>query len=209
VNAVQSFPSQQYGGKKKTKNKPNKNNKNEQPKAQNPTPATEKKPQRKPKFPCLIFGDDHYTKDYPHHDEVAKCFKGNSQPIVLTHPFPQQQSMVAQTPSLGGSSNHPFHDETSTSAHIYMFNRIDLTTRSTTYDTPTKPNKGKVTNGTLPNPSPSSVSPPYLSPLSGSLHIEKPTFDSILFPPKSTIHKSTFNPSSHAAQNYNILEYLA
>jgi hypothetical protein len=203
VNAVQSTPSQQTGGKKKTKNKTKKNN-NEQPKAQNPPPANEKQPQRKPKFPCLICGDDHYTRDCPHRDEVAKLFKGNSQPTMLTQPFPQQQSMVSQTPSLGGSSSHPSHDEASTSAHIYLFNGIDLTTRSMTYDTPVKPDKGKVTNGTLPDPSPSSVSPP-----SGPLQIEKPAFDSILHPPKSTIHKSTFNPSSHAAQNYNIVEDLA
>jgi hypothetical protein len=34
-------------------------------------------------------------------------------------------------------------------------------------------------------------------------------FDSILRPPKRNIHKSTFNPSSRAAQNYNIVEDLA
>jgi hypothetical protein len=161
---------------------------------------------RKLKFPCLICGDDHFTRDCPHRDEVAKLFKGNSQPVVLTQPFPQQQSMVSQAlaPPAGGSSSHPPSDEASTSAHIYMFNGIDLTTRTTTYDTPTKPDKEKVTNGTPPDPSPASVSPP-----SGSLQIEKPTFDSILRPPKSTIRKSTFNPSSRAAQNYNIVEDLA
>jgi hypothetical protein len=31
----------------------------------------------------------------------------------------------------------------------------------------------------------------------------------LLCPPKSTIHKSTFNPSSRAAKNYNIVEDLA
>jgi hypothetical protein len=62
VNAVQSAPSQQSRGKKKTKNKTKKINNNEQPKAQNPPPTTEKKPQRKLKFPCLICGDDHYTR---------------------------------------------------------------------------------------------------------------------------------------------------
>jgi hypothetical protein len=81
VNAVQSAPSQQTGGKKKAKNKNKKTNNNEQPKAQNPPPANEKKPQWKPKFPCLICGDDHYTRDCLHHDEVAKLFKGNSQPL--------------------------------------------------------------------------------------------------------------------------------
>jgi hypothetical protein len=208
VNAVQSTPSQQTGGKKKTKNKNKKNNNNEQPKAQTQTPANEKQPQQKLKFPCLICGDDHYTRDYPHRDEVAKLFKGNSQPVMLTQPFPQQQSMVAQTPSPGGSSSHP-HDEASSSAHIYMFNGINLTTLSMTYDTPVKPDKAKVTNSSLPDPSPSSVSPPSVCPSSGPLQIEKPSFESILRPPKITIRKSTFNPSSCAAQNYNIVEDLA
>jgi hypothetical protein len=129
---------------------------------------------------------------------------------VLTQPFPQQQSMVSQTPSPGGSSSHP-HDEASTSAHIYMFNGINLTTHSKTYDTPVKLDKGKLNNGTdtLPDPSPSSVSPPSVNPPSRPLQIEKPPFDSILHPPKSTIRKSTFNPSSRAVQNYNIVEDLA
>jgi hypothetical protein len=61
VNAVQSTPSQQFGVQKKEKNKPKKNNNNEQPKTQPQTPAAGKQPQRKPKFPCLICGDDHYT----------------------------------------------------------------------------------------------------------------------------------------------------
>jgi hypothetical protein len=141
---------------------------------------------------------------------VAKIFQGKSQPTVLTQPFPQQQSMVAQTSSPGGNSSDP-NDEASSSAHIYMFNGINLTTRSKTYNTPGNHEKGKDTNGvdTLPNPSSSSISLPSVTPLSGPLQIEKPTFDSILRPPKSTIRKSTFNPSSHAAQNYNIVEVLA
>jgi hypothetical protein len=94
---------------------------------------------------------------------VAKLFKENSQPVVLTQPFPQQQSLVAQTPMSGGSSNQP-HDEALTSAHIYMFNRVNLTTRSATYDTPVKPNKPKTTNGSLSDPLPSSVNPPSVSP---------------------------------------------
>jgi hypothetical protein len=141
---------------------------------------------------------------------VAKIFQGKSQPVVLTQPFPQQQSMVSQTPSPGGSSSDP-HDEASSCAHIYMFNGINLTTFSKTYDTPGNPDKGKDVNGTstLPDPSSSSVSLPSVNPPSGPLQIEKPTFNSILHPPKSTICKDTFNPSSHAAQNYNIVEDLA
>jgi hypothetical protein len=139
---------------------------------------------------------------------VAKIFKGNSQSVVLTHPFPQQQSLVSQTPTPGGSSNQS-HDEASTSAHIYMFNGINLTTHTTTYDMLIKLDKVKPTNGPLPDPLPSVVSPPFASPFSGPLQIEKPSFDSILHLPKSTIHKSSFNPSSRAAPNYNIVEDLA
>jgi hypothetical protein len=90
-----------------------------------------------------------------------------------------------------------------------MFNGIKQTTLTMTYDTPIKPDKPKTTNGSLPDPSPSFVSPPSTIPSSGPLQIEKPSFDSILHPPKSTIWKSTFNPSSRAAQNYNIVEDLA
>jgi hypothetical protein len=141
---------------------------------------------------------------------VAKIFQGKSLPDVLTQPFPQQQSMVAQTPSPGGISSDP-HDEASSSAHIYMFNGINLTTHSKTYDTPGNPDKGKDTNGigNLPDPSSSSICLPSVNPLSGPLQIEKPTFESILRPPKSTIRKATFNPSSNATQNYNIVEDLA
>jgi hypothetical protein len=208
VNAVQSTPSQQLGCKKKARNKPKKNNHNEQPKTQPQTPAVGKQPQRKPKFPCLICGDDHYTRDFPHHNEVAKLFKGNSQPAVLTQPFSQQQSLVAQTPTPGGNSNQP-HDEASTSSHIYMFNRVNLTTHSVAYDMPVKPDKTKIANGSAIDPLPSTVNPPSVSPPSGPLQIEKPYFESILHPPKSTIHKSTFNPNSRVAQNYNIIEDLA
>jgi hypothetical protein len=211
ANIVQYAPSQQSRGKKKTKNKSKNTTNNEQPKNQAQTPATEKKPQRKLKFPCIICGDNHYTRDCQHRNEVAKLFQGNSQPAVLTQPFPQQKSMVPQTASPWGSSSHP-HDEALTSAHIYMFNGINLTTLSKTYDTPANPDKGKgKSNGTstLLDPSPSSVSPPSINPLSRPLQIEKPTFDSILRPPKRNIHKATFNPSSRATQNYNIVEYLA
>ena len=90
-----------------------------------------------------------------------------------------------------------------------MFNRVNLTTRTATYDTPVKLDKPKTANGSSLDPLPSSTNPPYVSPPSGPLQIEKPSFDSILRPPKSTIWKSTLNPSSQAAQNYNIVEDLA
>jgi hypothetical protein len=183
VNVVQSTPSQQLGGKNKARNKTKKNNNNEQHKTQPQTPAIGKQPQRKMKFPCLICGDDHYTRDCPHCDEVAKIFKGNLQPTVLTQPFPQQQYLVAQTPTPRGSFNQT-PDDPSTSAHIYIFNGVNLTTHSVTYDMPVKPDKSKTANGSSPDPLPSTVNPPSVNPPSGPLQIEKPSFDSILRPPK-------------------------
>jgi hypothetical protein len=102
---------------------------------------------------------------------VAKSFKGNSQPVVLTQPFPQQQSMVAQTPSPRDRSSHPHTDEASMSAHIYMISEIDLTTHSTTYNMPAKPNKENVSSSSSPDPSLTTVSFPFVSPPFGSLHI--------------------------------------
>jgi hypothetical protein len=112
-----------------------------------------------------------------------------------------------RNPPTRGSSNHPPNDEASTSAHIYKFNGIDLTTRTMTYDTPAKLDKEKVTNGSLPDPSLTSVSPPSISPPYGSLQIEKPTFDSILRPLKSTIRKTIFVDVKvvDAPLNYNLL----
>jgi hypothetical protein len=93
--------------------------------------------------------------------------------------------LVAQAigPLTGGNPNHPRSEEASSSAPIYMFNGIDLTTHTLTYDThPTKIDKEKVTNGTTSNPPSTTITPPP-----GPLQIEKPAFDSILRPPKSTI----------------------
>jgi hypothetical protein len=88
LNTIHFAPSQKFRGKKKTKNKSKNTNNNEQPKNQAQTPTTEKKPQWKLKFPCIICGENHYTRYCPHHNEVAKIFQGNSQPVVLTQPFP-------------------------------------------------------------------------------------------------------------------------
>jgi hypothetical protein len=51
VNEVQSAPSQQFGGKKKTKNKSKNTNNNEQPKNQAQTPATVNQPQWETEIP--------------------------------------------------------------------------------------------------------------------------------------------------------------
>jgi len=52
--------------------------------------------------------------------------------------------------------------------------------------------------------------PPPTSPLNGPLHLERPGLDTVLRPhPKGVVRKSSFNPHTHAAQNYNIVEDLA
>jgi hypothetical protein len=125
----------------------------------------------------------------------------------LIHPFPQQQSLVAKHPAppQGGNLGHPANEDASSSAHIYMFNGVYLTTRTMTYDIPPgKPSKENVTNRTASDPPSTLVIPPF-----GALHIGKPNFDSILCRPKRTIKNLTFNPNSHAAQNYNIVKDLA
>jgi hypothetical protein len=93
--------------------------------------------------------------------------------------------LVAQlySPPIGGNTNNPPSEEASSSAHIYMFNVIDLSTRTMTYDTPpTKPHKEKVANGTTTDPLSTIVTHP-----SRPLQIEKPNFESILRPAKRTI----------------------
>jgi hypothetical protein len=63
VNSVQSTPARKNQNKKKGKGK------NEEDKSNNPQSdkakmqTTDEKDKRKPCYPCLIFGDDHYTKD--------------------------------------------------------------------------------------------------------------------------------------------------
>jgi len=186
VNAVQSASSPQYGGKNKSRNKSkNNNNKIDNPKKQTQPPVAENQQQRKLTFPCLICAEDHYTRDYPHQDEVSKFLKGDPQPVILTHPFPQRQSKVMKnpTPPQGGNLGPPPKEDPSSSAHIYMFNGVYLTSRTKTYETPLGKNgKQSVTNGIVTDPPSTSVTPP-----SGPLQIEKPIFDSILRPPKSTI----------------------
>jgi hypothetical protein len=80
-------------------------------------------------------------------------------------------------------------------------NDVTLTTRAKDYTL----SKEKVDD--LP---PDLVQPsPPNPPTNGPLHIERPSLDTVLRPPKGVINKSTFNPHARAAQNYSIVEDLA
>jgi hypothetical protein len=63
VNAVQSTPAGKNKSRKgKGKNKEDKNTSQEE---RTKTPPIDDRDKRKPRYPCLICGDDHYTKDCP------------------------------------------------------------------------------------------------------------------------------------------------
>jgi hypothetical protein len=92
VNSVQSTPS----GKNKSKKGwgKNKEDKSTSQVEKTKTTPVDDRDKRKPQYPCLICGDDHYTKDCPQHAEVTKFLQGAPKPpslAVLSQPFPSQQ----------------------------------------------------------------------------------------------------------------------
>jgi hypothetical protein len=63
VNAVESTPAGKNKSRKgKGKNKEDKNTSQEE---KTKTPPVDDRDKHKPRYPCLIYGDDHYTKDCP------------------------------------------------------------------------------------------------------------------------------------------------
>jgi hypothetical protein len=89
VNVVQSTPARKNKSKKgRGKNKEGKNNNQAE---QIKTTPIEDRDKRKPRYPFLIYGDDHYTKDFPRGAEVTKFLQGTPKPstlAVLSQPFP-------------------------------------------------------------------------------------------------------------------------
>jgi hypothetical protein len=104
VNAFQSTSSQHPGGKRKKKGK-SKNPSNEQ---DDPN-TTDTQLTRNPKYPCMICEEDHYTKEFPHHEAITKYMKGTSQLVQ------QQQLVVKNTPMQGGNKGHSHHGDASIS----------------------------------------------------------------------------------------------
>jgi hypothetical protein len=140
-------------------------------------------------------------EDCPRRAEVNKFLQGTpkpSTPAVLSQPFPSQQhaSLV-------------IHDQpyTSTTSYVLMCtgdsknNDVAIATRAKDYS----PSKEKVDDLPTALVQPSPMPPPT----NGPLHLERPSLDTFLQPPKGVIKKSTFNPHARAAQNYSIVEDLA
>jgi hypothetical protein len=162
VNSVQSTPAGKNKSKKgKGKNKEDKNNPQSE---KTKTQPVDDKDKRKPRYPCLICGDDHYTKDCPRWAEVTKFLQGTPKPptpAVLSQPFPSQQQ-----------AQLVIHDQPSPSTTSYVLmctgdskkNDITLTTRAKDYSS----SKEKVDE--IP---PSLVQPsPSAPPTNGPLHLE-------------------------------------
>ena len=49
------------------------------------------KPKYKDKYPCFLCVDDHFMKEFPHHEEINTFLKTNPTPAMLTDPFLSQQ----------------------------------------------------------------------------------------------------------------------
>jgi hypothetical protein len=163
VNVVQSTPTGKNKSKKgKGRNKEDKNNNPQSDKTKS-QPADDKD-KHKPRYPCLICGDDHYTKDCPRRAEVMKFLQGTPKPptpVVLSQPFPSQQQ-----------AQLVIHDQPSSSTTSYVLmcngdskkNDITLTTRAKDYSS----SKEKVDD--IP---PSLVQQsPSAPPSNGPLHLE-------------------------------------
>jgi len=125
-------------------------------------PSDEKK---KPRCPCLIYDEDHYTKECPHCAEVSKFIKGSPSSAVLKDPFPpQDRKMVSHNQS-----------SSSTSVDIMlMSSKFMVATRSKDYAS-----KSPVEDGDDSSPASqaSTSTPQSFEPL----HIEKPNLDMIIF----------------------------
>ena len=190
MNVVQTTPTGKNTKNRKGRGK-NKEGKNTNPNEQTKPPAVDERDKRKPRYPCLMCNDDHYTKDCPRRSEVHKFLQSTSKPstpAVLSQPFPSQQQ-----------ASLVIHDQPYTSTQYYVLmctgdsrkDTVTLTTRAKDYTS----SKEKV--GDTP-PDLVSTSPPN-PPSYGPLHLERPNLDTVIRPPpKGVVKKSAFNPHARA-----------
>jgi hypothetical protein len=171
VNAVQTTPTGKNTKNRKGRGK-TKEGKNANQNEQTKTPPVDDQDKRKPRYPCLMCGDDHYTKDCPRRAEVHKFLQSTSKPstpAVLSQPFPSQQQaslVIHDQPSAS----------TSTQSYVLMCtgdsrkDTVSLATRSKDYTS----SKEKVDD--IP---PDSTTPPNPS-TTGPLHLEIPNLDTVI-----------------------------
>ena len=119
---------------------------------------------QKPRYPCLICDEDHFTKECTHKEEVYKFVKGSPTPAVLKDPFPIQDSRMI------GSSSTPLEDN------------LMVATRSQDYGS-----KSHVTGKEVENSNSSQAASTSVFDL---LYIKKPNPDLVIKPsPKGVLCK--------------------
>ena len=96
IHVVESSTAKSKSDGKKKGKKKNKSDKNSKEKSDK-TESTDEK--RKPRYPCLICDEEHFTRDCPHGAEVSKIVKGSQTPTVLKDPFPSQDSKIISSSS--------------------------------------------------------------------------------------------------------------
>ena len=101
VNSIQS--TQTLGNNKKKGKNRNKKPGNQQ-ETPRPTNSDNDKGKRKEKYPCLLCGGDHFSKECPCRDEISQFLKSNPTPVVLTDPFPSQPQLIDHMSNQGKSS---------------------------------------------------------------------------------------------------------
>jgi hypothetical protein len=157
VNTVQSTTTEKYQNKKKGKGKNKQDKSNNQQQDKPKTQPVDDKEKRKPRYPCLICGKDHYTKDCLRRADVTRFLQGTEtppMPVVLSQPFPSQQQ-----------AQLVIHDQPSPSTSSYVLmcttskkDDVAVATRTKDYS----PSKEKVDDQP-----PTSAPPP-----NGPLHLE-------------------------------------
>ena len=131
------------------------------------TTENDNKGKRKAKYPYLLCGGYHFTKECPRHEKISKFLKSNPTTVVLTDPFPSQQQLIDDMSNQGTSSS-------TEEIRMMSSDTIDLNTRSHSYYKPIKKKEENPSSEKVPSTS----SPPSLS--NGPLIIEKPNLNLIL-----------------------------
>lgn len=138
-------------------------NKAKTPTQDSPKPPAHDDTKCKPKYPCLMCDEDHYSKYCPRWSEVSHLLKGTPRALaMLKETFASQQTqMVVDQPQ----SSSTFGSQVFMAGII----PIHISTQSKEYSTPTR-KEPKV-----PSNLPSSSSIP--------LHIKRPSTESVIRPP--------------------------
>lgn len=131
------------------------------PKYGPPKLSTGDSSQQKPKYPCLICEEDHYTKDCLRRSEASCLLRGT--PAVLKEPFPSQQTQMVDQPQSSASLG----------SQVFMMSMpINVATILKYYQTPAPTTKKE-----------KEATPSSSTPSCGPLHIERPNPNSSIWPP--------------------------